>query len=400
MHERELAEVRPGHLGHAAALVATAVALGCSSADVVDESDPVASTAMQAKQIDGQTVFRYDTFGDERLWTDTLRMHEVVASSVSPRTALAVGLKVDADALPPGVLETADLDDPQTTVALLSLDAVVGLRGKVDDTGNLVELGITCALCHSTVDDAVAPGIGHRLDGWANTDLDPGLIISLSPALTDAQRAVYASWGPGLYDPRFNIDGINAPVVIPPAYGLHGVPLETYTGDGPVSYWNAYVAITQMGGKGDFEDPRLGISIDVKNDLVTPKLPALFDYQMSLLAPAPPSGSFDVAAAARGRDVFEGQGRCASCHTGSTYTDAATTLHDPSETGMDPLYASRSATGQYRTTPLRALWQHAPYFHDGSAATLTEVVDHYQANLDLGLTDSQKSDLVEFLQSL
>src|SRR5688572_11036367 len=259
----------------------------------------------------GQEIFRFDTFGDERLWTDTLRMHEVIASSVSPRTALAVGLKVDADALPEGILATADLDSPATTVALLGLNAVVGVQGKVED-GQLVEVGITCALCHSTVDDSVAPGIGSRLDGWSNGDLDPGVIISLSPALTEAQRAVYASWGPGFYDPRFNLDGINGPVVIPPAYGLQGVALETYTGDGPISYWNAYVAITQMGGKGDFSDPRIGVSIDVKNDLVTSKLPALAAYQLSLAAPPPPAGSFDAQAAVRGRDVFEGQGRCAS----------------------------------------------------------------------------------------
>ena len=397
MHGWNSGQIRAGRI---AALVAAALGVGCGSADGTEDADAVTAAAQDVKQINGQNVFRYDTFGDEQKWTDQLRMHEVVASSVSPLTALAVGLKVDADALPPGVLETADLDSPATTVALLSLDAVVGLKGKVDDAGNLVELGITCALCHSTVDDSVAPGIGHRLDGWPNTDLDPGLIISLSPALTDAQRAVYSSWGPGFYDPRYNIDGINAPVVIPPAYGLAGVPLETFTGDGPVSYWNAYVAITQMGGKGDFSDPRLGISIDVKKDLVTPKLPALFAYQMSLAAPAAPEGSFDPAAAARGREVFEGQGRCASCHTGSTYTDAGTTLHDASETQMDPLYATRSATGQYRTTPLRGLWQHAPYFHDGSAATLTEVVEHYQAALDLGLSDAQKGDLAEFLQSL
>jgi hypothetical protein len=272
------------------------------------------------------------------------------------------------------------------------------VQGKVVD-GQLVEVGITCALCHSTVDNSVTSGIGNRLDGWPNRDLDPGLIISLSPALTDAQRAVYASWGPGFYDPRFNHDGINDPVVIPPAYGLAGVALETYTGDGPVSYWNAYVAITQMGGMGDFSDSRIGIDIDVKNDLVTSKLPALRDYQLGIAAPPPPAGFFDGAAAARGAGVFASA--CASCHAGSTYTDASeTTLHAAAETGMDPLYATRSATGLYRTTPLRALWQHAPYFHDGSAATLEAVVSHYNSVLSLGLTADQQSDLVQFLRSL
>jgi hypothetical protein len=369
--------------------------IGCTADPSGHTSD---SELRKTPPVSGKDIFRFDTFGDERLWTDTLRMHEVIASSVSPRTALAVGLKVDASALPPGVLETADLDDPATTVALLGLNAVVGVQGKVVD-GQLVEVGITCALCHSTVDNSVTAGIGNRLDGWPNGDLDPGLIISLSPALTDAQRAVYTSWGPGFYDPRFNHDGMNDPVVIPPAYGLAGVALETYTGDGPVSYWNAYVAITQMGGMGDFSDSRIGIEIDVKNDLVTSKLPALRDYQLSIAAPPPPAGFFDAAAAARGATVFASA--CASCHAGSTYTDASeTTLHAAAETGMDPLYATRSATGLYRTTPLRALWQHAPYFHDGSAATLEAVVTHYNSVLSLGLTASQQGDLVQFLRSI
>jgi hypothetical protein len=347
-----------------------------------------------ARQLSGQNIFRFDTFGDERLWTDILRMHEVISSSVSPRTALAVGLKVDSDALPPGVLETADLDDPATTVALLGLNAVVGVQGKVVD-GQLVEVGITCALCHSTVDNSVTAGIGKRLDGWPNRDLDPGLIISLSPALTDAQRAVYTSWGPGFYDPRFNIDGANDPVVIPPAYGLAGVAKETYTGDGPVSYWNAYVAITQMGGKGDFNDPRIGVTVDFKTDLVTSKLPALSDYQLSI--PAPPPPSVDAEAAARGHAVFDRN--CARCHAGNTYTDSPA-LHAAAETGVDGFYATRSATKAYRTTPLRALWQHPPYFHDGSAPTLAAVVEHYNGVLGLGLDAAAKADLVAFLNSL
>ncbi len=351
-------------------------------------------------ELDGRQIFRHDTFGDEQLWTDTLRMHEVIASAVDPTTALSVGLKVDADAVPPEVLETADLTDPATTVALLGLDAVVGVKGEVDESGALVAVGITCALCHSTVDDSVAPGIGHRLDGWPNRDLDPGAIIALSPALTDAQREVYQSWGPGRYDARFNQDGINGPVLIPPAYGLKDVELETYTGDGPVSYWNAYVAITQMGGKGDFEDPRIGLDIDQEPDLVTSKLPALRDYQLSIAAPPPPDGTVDKAAAERGREVFEGAAGCASCHAGSAYTDAGEKLHAADEVGMEPQHAARSATKKYRTTPLRGLWQHAPYFHDGSAATLADVVEHYDTLFNLCLKESQKTDLVAFLQSL
>jgi hypothetical protein len=359
-----------------------------------------------AKQLDGRSIFRFDTFGDEQLWTDTLRMHEVIASAVSPATALSVGLKVDATVLPPGFLATHDLNDPATTVELIRRNAVVGIVGKVRN-GKLKSVGITCAICHSTVDDSVTAGIGARRDGWANTDLNPGAIIALSPALTDAQKAVYNSWGPGKYDPRFNQDGINLPVVIPPAYGLQGVGFETFTGDGPISYWNNYVAVTQMGGHGSFSDPRLGIDITQIPDQVRPKLPALLEYQLSLATPTPPSGSFDRQAAGRGRLVFNGAAGCVSCHQGSTYTDvlagpdpSVPVLHDPSETGMEAQYAARSATGRYRTTPLRGLWQHAPYFHDGSAPTLEAVVDHYIQFLGLVLTDAEKADLVQFLKSL
>lgn len=362
-------------------------------------------SASGEKPRDGKTIFRFDTFGDEQLWTDTLRLHEVIQSSVSPATALAVGLKVDSDALPPNFLATHDLNDPATTVELIRLNAVVGVVGKVSG-GKLMSVGITCALCHSTVDDSVTSGVGRRLDGWANVTLDPGAIIALSPALTDTQRAVYNSWGPGKYDPRFNIDGINLPVVIPPAFGLQNVGFETFTGDGPISYWNNYVAVTQMGGHGSFEDPRLGISIIQRPDLVTPKLPALLEYQLSLRTPPAPQ-SVNAAAAKRGQTIFRAKAKCATCHIPPTYTDvlagpdpAAPLLHAPAETGMEPVYASRSATGLYRTTPLRALWQHPPYFHDGSAPDLLAVVNHYDRVLRLHLTDSQKADLVEFLKTL
>jgi hypothetical protein len=355
---------------------------------------------------DGQFIFRFDTFGDEDLWTDVLRMHEVLQSSVSPRTALSVGLKVDSTVLPPNFLARADLDSPETTVELLRRNAVVGVVAKVEDR-RITSVGITCALCHSTVDNSVTTGVGRRLDGWPNLQLNPGAIIALSPALSPELKAVYNSWGPGRYDPRFNIDGQSTPLVIPPAYGLQGVPFETFTGDGPISYWNAYVAVTQMGGHGSFSDPRLGIDIVQTPDLVTPKLPALLEYQLSIPAPPPPEGSFDMAAATRGQALFNGAARCGSCHIAPTYSDVqngpdANTplLHDASETGMDPAYAERTATKRYRTTPLRALWQHAPYFHDGSAATLDAVVNHYDKHLTLGLTPAQKADLVEFLKSL
>ena len=345
-------------------------------------------------------VFRFETFGNETWWTDTLQMNQVIQAAVDPMTALSVGLKVDAEALPEGILASADLDDPATTVELIRLDAVVGVRGEVDDEGNLTRMGITCALCHSTVDNSVMSGIGRRLDGWPNLDLDPGLIVSLSPHFQDpAAQAVLTSWGPGMFDPRFNVDGINDPVVIPPAYGLDGVALETFTGDGPVSYWNAYVAITQMHGHGDFSDSRIGVSVDWDEDLVTPLLEPLLQYQLSLAAPPPPAGSFDPVAADRGREVFETAG-CADCHAGPLLTDAGDGLHAPSETCMDSTLSERAATGMYRTTPLRSLWQHAPYFHDGSAETLGTVVDHYESCLDLGLTPQQRTDLLEYLRSL
>jgi mono/diheme cytochrome c family protein len=355
---------------------------------------------------DGQAIFRFDTFGDEQLWTDTLQLHTVIQSSISPVIALGVGLKVDAAALPPDFLNTHDLNDPATTVELIRHNAVVGLVGKV--VGNqLKSVGTTCALCHSTVDDSVTTGVGNRLDGWANRDLDPGAIIALSPVLTAQQKAVYNSWGPGKYDARFNIDGINLPTVIPPAFGLQGVGFETFTGDGPISYWNNYVAVTQMGGHGSFSDPRIGVSITQEPDLVTPKLPALLRYQLSLKTPSPPAGSFDPQAAKRGEIIFTGKAGCATCHIPPAFTDVlsgpdATVpfLHDPTAVGTEPVYASRSATKQYRTTPLRALWQHPPYFHDGSARDLPAVVDHYDAFLGLGLNARQKADLVEFLKSL
>ena len=344
---------------------------------------------------DGRCIFRHDTFGDEQLWTDTLRLHELV-QTLPPKTALAVGLKVDATAVPPDVLASADLENPATTVALLGLDAVVGVKATVEN-GTITRIGVTCALCHSTVDNSVAPGIGARLDGWPNRDLDPGKIIALTPGAPAAAKAAFMSWGPGRYDARFNQDSENHPVLIPPAYGLRDVALETYTGEGPVSYWNAYVAVTQMGAQGNFVDPGLGIDIRHEPDRVTPMLPALRDYQFSLAAPTPPAGSYDATAAARGKLLFDAS--CASCHSGSAFTDAPA-LHAATETQMGLDEARRSKTGKYRTTPLRGAWSHPPYFHDGSAATLAAVVDHYDQVLTLGLTPMEKSDLEHYLRSL
>jgi mono/diheme cytochrome c family protein len=387
----------------AIAVTGTLVACGGGSNDAEDA----------AKVAEGKQIFRYDTFGDEARWTDTLQMHTVIATAVDPTTALSVGLKVDSEALPASLVAgiqngSVDLHDPATTVALLKLDAVVGLKGTVETVNGqdvLTRVGVTCALCHSTVDDSFAPGIGKRLDGWPNLDLDPGAIIALSPAIDAATKTVLRSWGKGMFDPRHNIDGLSKPVVIPPAYGLAGVRSVTYTGDGDeLAYWNRYVAVTQMGGLGTMDEPRLGLHVvNGSVDLVSSKLPALQAYQLSLDAPAPPAGSFDAAAAARGKVVFEGAGGCAGCHGGSRFTDANARLHPPADSMAEPetpSYAARSATKQYRTTPLRALWQHAPYFHDGSAATLAEVVTTYNARRGLGLSAPQQADLVEYLKSI
>jgi cytochrome c553 len=370
---------------------------------------------------DGKQIFRFDTFGDEQLWTDTLQLHKAV-STLSPAAALNAGLKVDVEALPATVVNaleagTVNLKDPAVTLQLLAANAVVGVIGQVRN-GSLDSVGTTCALCHSTVDNSLTAGIGRRLDGWPNRDLNVGAIIALSPVIASNPTAVatYTSWGRGKYDPRLQaFDGTGfielnrstMPVVIPPAYGLRLVEFETFTGDGPISYWNSYVAVSQMGGQGSFHDPRIGLSITQTPDLVTPKLPALLQYQLSLRAPDPPRGSFNIVAAQRGRQLFNGAARCDTCHTPPAFTDvlrgrdrSVPFLHAPSETGMEPVYASRTATSRYRTTPLRGVWQHPPYFHDGSAADLLAVVNHYDKVLSLGLSAAQKTDLVEYLKSL
>jgi cytochrome c5 len=391
-------------------LLMVAVMLGASAPARDDDPRPD----------DGQQIFRYDTFGDEQLWTNVLRMHEVIPN-VDPATALSVGLKVDVDALPASVITAlrsgaVNLADPAITVELLRLDAVVGVKGDVNSSGQLTSVGVTCALCHSSVDNSFAPGIGKRLDGWANRDLNVGAIVALSPALDEGTKAVFKSWGPGKYDARHHaFDGTNLiplnrssfPALIPPIYGLRGVGFETYTADGPISYWNSYVGVSQMGGHGSFADPRIGLSIQQTPDLVTPKLGALLQYQLSLRAPMAPPGSFDREAAVRGKDLFRNEARCSTCHQGPTFTDVLSgrlrdvpLLHDAAEVGMDPVYASRSATGKYRTTPLRALLRHAPFFHDGSAPDLPAVVNHYDRLFGLTLTPAQKADLVEYLKSL
>ena len=389
--------LRPANIGIATlslvALIAGVAFIGCTKEKISPEladSSPLA---------EGQRIFRFDTFGDEQYWTDTARLHEVVEEHLRPLKALELGVKVDLDKLNLLKFVMHNPFGTSGTKELLRENAVVGIQATFDKEGNIARIGITCAFCHSTVDNALLPGIGHRLDGWPNRDLNVGAIIALSPALPADKKAVYESWGPGKYDPRFNLDGKNTPLVIPPAYGLAQVKNETYTAEGPISYWNAYVAVTQMGGQGNFSDPRLGIDVKHSPDMVTSKLPALRAYQYSLPVPPPPAASFNAAAAERGNALF-GQ-TCLVCHVGATGTDNNSgKLHASAETGVDGAYAARTANKAYRTTPLRALWQHPPYFHDGSAATLVDVVAHYNRVRTLGLTVDQQRDLVEYLKSL
>jgi len=393
----------------------------------------------------GREIFRYDTFGDEAFWGDTLKLHQAIAGAknggvgpgVSPKTALSVGLKVDSESLPPSVVEgikkgTVDLNDPATTIALLKLKAVVGVTGVLDRKGKLTSVGIQCAFCHSTVDDSFAPGIGRRRDGWPNRDLNVGAIVALSPDLSalssllgvdDATaRKVLASWGPGRYDAELvqdgkglRPDGKSAATLLPAAFGLAGVNLHTYNGWGSVPYWNAYVAITQMHGKGTFFDPRLNDASrfpiaakagfgNIRNvpDLVTAKLAALQFYQLAIPAPAPPAGSFDRGAATRGKLVFDGKGRCATCHVPPIFTEPGWAMHTGEEIGIDDFQASRSPDGMYRTTPLKGAWSHAKggYYHDGRFATLLDVVKHYNDTFSLQLSDAEMNDLVEYLKSL
>jgi mono/diheme cytochrome c family protein len=394
---------------------------------------------------EGRNIFRFDTYGSEAFFGDALQLHRAIAGSqnggvgagVSPKTALAVGLKVDADALPDPLKAQlkagkVDLDDPATTLALLKLNAVVGLTGRFDGAGRIQSLGTQCALCHSNVDDSFAPGIGKRLDGWANRDLNVGAIVSLAPSLepfTDALgvdeatvRAVLTSWGPGCYDAwldkdgkALRPDGRRACTLIPPAFGLAGVNLATWTGAGSVTYWNAYVAVTQQHGSGVFFDARLGNkdqypvsaqsgSFNTRGtpDVVTSRLAALHFYQLAIPAPTPPEGSFDNAAAARGKEVFNGRGQCSTCHVPPLFTEPGHNLHTPAEMGIDSFQADRSPTLMYRTAPLAGLWTHQKggFYHDGRFATLAAVIEHYDRNFRLGLNGQEKSELAEYLKSL
>src|SRR3954447_25403641 len=393
----------------------------------------------------GRQIFRFDDFGDYKFWSGALQLDKAIAGrshggvgpGVSPKTALAVGLKVDANALPKSVLSAlkagkVNLNSPATTLALIKLNAVVGVKPHLSRRGTLSSIGLTCAVCHSTVNNSFAPGIGQRLDGQPNRDLNVGAIISLAPELkpvtdllgVDAAtvKKVLAAWGPGKVDAElfldgkgFRPDGKTAATLIPPAYGLAGVNLHTYTGWGSIPYWNAFVAVLEMHGRGNFYDERLDNAAKfpvaarnrmghtrVNGDKVRYKLPALQAYQLSLAAPKPKSGTFNEAAARRGKAVFDGKGTCASCHMPPTYSDPGNNLHTPASICTDDFQAQRSPTNEYRTTPLGGLGTRTKggYYHDGRYATLGQVVQHYNSCFGLGLTTGEQSDVVEYLKSL
>jgi hypothetical protein len=394
---------------------------------------------------EGRTIFRDDTFGSEIFWGDALQLHKAIAgvknggvgNGISPKTALALGLKVDVDTLPPSVVEAlkagkVDLDDPATTLTLLKAKSVIGVTGFFDSSGKITSMGVQCSLCHATVDNSFAPGIGHRLDGWPNRDLNIGAIVSAAPnlkPLTDylgvdkpTLLKVLGSWGPGKYDAEisqdlkpFRPDGKSGATLIPAAFGLAGQNLHTYNGWGSVPYWNAYVAITQMHGQGIFFDPRLDdakkFPIAARNraghirsasDQVTAKLAALQYYQLSIPAPTPPAGSFDVAAAERGKVLFEGKAGCATCHVPPLFSEPGWPMHTASEIGIDDFQAARSPDDRYRTTPLRGLFARAKggFYHDGRFADLDAVVEHYNTAKRLNLDAQEQRELVEYLKSL
>jgi hypothetical protein len=393
----------------------------------------------------GRTTFRWDTFGSEAFWGGKLQLHRAllgqklggVGAGLTPNQALKAGLKADVARVPKLLVEvmregSVTFDSPETTLELLRADAVVGVRGIFDKDKNLVSVGITCALCHSTVDDSFMKGIGRRLDGWPNRDLNVGAVVGMAPDLgaftqllnvdEATVRKVLAAWGPGRYDAELNLDGKafrpdgkTGATVIPAAFGLAGQNLHTYTGWGTIPYWNAYVAILQMHGQGTFFDPRLadkgkfpvaaraGLgNVRPARDLVTEKLEALHYYQLSIPAPKPPEDSYDHAAAQSGAALFNGKARCAGCHVPPLFSEPGWAMHTGKEIGIDDFQASRSPDGRYRTTPLRGLFVRAKggFYHDGRFANYAAVVDHYDGFLKLGLAPAEKLDLIEYLKSL
>ncbi|HYV92629.1 MAG TPA: hypothetical protein VE978_12615 [Chitinophagales bacterium] len=433
-------------------VISTRQFLQCTSSSANKSSDyfnqiddPIASNA-QKLLIEGEQTFRFETFGDEAYWTDELQLNKAIAgeknggvgTGLSPKAALAAGLKVDMDVIPPDVAANfqagkVNLDDPAVTLKLLQIDAVVGVKGTFDDNKRLISIGLTCASCHSTVDNAFAPGIGHRLDGWANRDLNVGAIVSMAPDLksfTDALgvdmatvKKVLASWGPGKFDALLNLDGKafrpdgkSGATLIPEAFGHAGDNNHTWTGGwGDVTYWNAYVANLELHGQGNFYDARFN---DAKqypvaakagignksnsSDVITNKLAALQFYQLAIPAPKAPDSIYDKNAAQRGMIVFNGKAKCASCHVPPLFTEPGWNTHKPSDIGIDDFQANRSPDKTYVTQGLKGLWTHTKggFYHDGRFATLMDVVNHYNDFKKLALTEAEKKDLVEYLKSL
>ncbi len=443
-----------------AALSATILTLSCAPLPRDVETDPAVQAEQKRPDFDnriedhsrrmleeGRETFRYDSFGSEDFWGQSLRLHEAIlgvkqggaGAGLTPRQALQAGLKVDVGKVPRLLVEVlregaVSLDNPETTLELLRADAVVGVKG-IFDGKRMTSVGITCALCHSTVDDSFTRGIGSRLDGWPNRDLDVGAVVSMAPTLEPVAkllgvdeatvRKVLKSWGPGKYDAELihdgkgmRPDGKSAATVLPAAFGLAGVNLHTYNGWGSVTYWNAYVANTQMHGKGTFFDPRLKdaqqFPVAAKSgmwnmralpgqDRVTPKLAALHYYQLSIPAPEPPADSYDATAAKRGKSLFDGKARCATCHVPPLFTEPGWGMHTAEEIGIDDFQASRSPDQRfYRTTPLRGLFTRAKggFYHDGRFEDLEAVTDHYQRVLGLNLSAAERGDLVQYLKSL
>ena len=453
----------------------SALQLGRGQPADSDKNDPVNANAL-ALVSQGRQIFRFDTFGDQTFWGDTLRLHQAiegaalggVGAGVSPKTALSVGLKVDIDAIPANVRQQLlqgrlNLDEPAVTVSLLKLNAVVGVTGIFDNSGTLKSIGLQCAFCHSTVDDSLAnlcfntlqpnPGtgcIGKRLDGWPNRDLNVGAIIALAPDLTafanllnvpqNTVATVLRSWGPGKFDAELALDGktfnpqqvtdgvttsndVSGATLIPPAFGLGGVNLHTWTGWGSVPHWNAFVATLEMHGQGRFWDPRLNDAVqfpiaathhfgDLKlpngqyispdDDQITSKLQALQFYQLAIPSPQPPAGSFDAAAAARGDELFSGKAKCNNCHVEPLWSDPGWNLHTPAEVCIDEFQANRAPDHRYRTSPIGDLFTHSKggFYHDGRFPNLTSVVNHYNTCMSLNLSSSEKIDLIQYLLSL
>jgi hypothetical protein len=440
-----------------------------TQANKAPSNDIFANAMEKIKQ--GRQVFRFDTFGDEAFWGGMLRLHEAIEGArfggvgpgVSPSKALAVGFKIDIDALPSSLVSqissgAVNLNDPAVTLALLKLNAVVGVTGIFNGSGALQSIGIQCAFCHSTVDNSapslcfgtITPNqgtgcIGHRLDGWPNRDLNVGAIVALAPNLTPFSsllgvsvrtvKEVLNSWGPGKFDAELILDGkafnptqitdvmvtgtnVAGATLIPPAFGLGGVNLHTWTGWGSVPHWNAFVANLEMHGTGRFWDPRLNNAaqfpiaaahgfgdlphISPDDDRITSKLSDLQFYQLAIPSPQPPPGSFDPAAADRGDELFSGKAKCNNCHVEPLWTDPGWNLHQPSEICIDSFQADRAPDLRYRTSPIGAIFTHLKggFYHDGRFSTLAKVIDHYNTCLNLNLSSGEKNDLINYLLSL